>query len=234
MNKKNNNSPLLSMGEWLLWGGSVTIILAAFLLFDRGNVLTLIASLIGATSLIFQAKGNPIGPSLMIVFSLLYGIISFSFAYYGEMITYLGMTLPMSLFCLIGWLRHPFQGRKTEVEVNRSLKKGEKTLMWGLTAAITFAFYFLLKALGNANLPISTLSVATSFLAAYLTLKRHAAYALAYACNDIVLIVMWVMAARSDRSYAAVAVCFALFLVNDVYGFISWHRMQARQEKAGR
>ena len=94
-----------SMGELMLWGGSVGLILASFLVFDRVNFMTLAASLIGATSLIFNAKGNPIGQALMIIFSLLYGMISYTFAYYGEMITYLGMTAPMALFALITWLR---------------------------------------------------------------------------------------------------------------------------------
>lgn len=48
--------------------------------------------------LIFNAKGNPAGQLLTVIFSLLYGSISFTFAYYGEMITYLGMTMPMASF----------------------------------------------------------------------------------------------------------------------------------------
>lgn len=76
------------------------------------------ASLVGVTSLIFNAKGNPFGQFLMVVFSLLYGIISFTFAYYGEMITYLGMTMPMAIFALISWLKNPYNGNKSEVKVN--------------------------------------------------------------------------------------------------------------------
>ena len=70
--------------EIILWSVSVFFIVFSFCIFDRESYLTLIASLIGVTSLIFNAKGNPIGQALMIVFSLLYGIISYSFAYYGE------------------------------------------------------------------------------------------------------------------------------------------------------
>ena len=82
-------------GEISLWCISVTLIVVSFLLFDRENYLTLVASFIGVTSLIFNAKGNPFGQFLMVIFSILYGVISFAFAYYGEMITYLGMTAPM-------------------------------------------------------------------------------------------------------------------------------------------
>ena len=34
----------------------------------------------------------------MIVFSILYGVISFRFRYWGEVLTYLGMTLPVSVW----------------------------------------------------------------------------------------------------------------------------------------
>ena len=90
-----------SRTEIVLWCCSVALIVLSFCIFDRESYLTLAASLIGVTSLIFNAKGNPFGQFLMVVFSLLYGIISFSFSYYGEMITYIGMTMPMAVFALI-------------------------------------------------------------------------------------------------------------------------------------
>ena len=108
-----------SKGELALWGSSAGLILLSFFLFDRVNFMTLAASLIGTTSLIFNAKGNPFGQALMILFSLLYGVISYTFSYFGEMITYLGMTGPMALFALISWLRNPYQGNRAEVAVNR-------------------------------------------------------------------------------------------------------------------
>lgn len=216
-------------GEILLWCISVTLIVVAFLLFDKENYLTLIASFIGVTSLIFNAKGNPFGQFLMVIFSILYGVISFVVAYYGEMITYLGMTAPMAVFALVSWLRNPYNGNKAEVKVNR-LKAKEIIFMMILTAAITLVFYYILAAFHTANLIPSTISVTTSFLAVYLTFRRSAFYAIGYAANDIVLIILWVLAASSDISYLSVVICFVVFLVNDIYGFINWSGMQKRQE----
>ncbi len=215
--------------EILLWCISVMLILVSFIIFDGESILTLIASLIGVTSLIFNAKGNPFGQFLIVVFSLLYGIISFTFSYYGEMITYLGMTAPMAVFALISWIKNPYNGNKAEVKVNR-LKKKEIVFMFLLTAVITFIFYFILAAFNTANLIPSTISVATSFLAVYLTFRRSAFYAAAYAANDVVLIILWIMATLSNITYLSVAICFIIFLINDVYGFISWSKMQKRQE----
>ena len=218
--------------ELTLWISSVSLITISFFAFDRTNYLTLIASLVGVTSLIFNAKGNPFGQILMIVFSLLYGIISFSFAYYGEMITYLGMTMPMAVFSLISWLRNPYKGNKSEVEVN-SIRKVEQVFMWLATIAVSVIFYFILKYFNTANLLPSTISVTTSFLAAYLTFRRSPYFALAYAANDIVLIILWVMASISNIHYISVVVCFVAFLFNDIYGFVSWQNMKKRQSKNG-
>ena len=133
-----------SKSEIALWCSSVVLIVLSYYIFDRENHLTLVASLVGVTSLIFNAKGNPFGQFLMVIFSLLYGIISFTFAYYGEMITYLGMTMPMAIFALISWLRNPYNGNKAEVKVN-TISKIEIVLMWLLTVVITVMFYFILK-----------------------------------------------------------------------------------------
>ena len=214
--------------EKRLWMVSILAILLSYALFDRGNPLTLTASLIGATSLIFNAVGNPVGQFLMVVFSLLYGVISWSFAYYGEMLTYLGMTGPMALVALISWLRHPFQGNAAQVRVDR-IRPWEWPLLILLTAAVTAVFYFILAWFHTANLALSTLSVSTSFAAVYLTARRSPWYALAYAANDVVLIFLWALASMVNRSYLSVMVCFVMFLANDLYGFFSWRKMARRQ-----
>ena len=218
-----------SKTEIVLWTVSVTAIILSNCFFDSDNLLSLIASLVGVTSLIFNAKGNPIGQVLMIVFSLMYGVISYSVAYYGEMITYLGMTMPMSVLALVSWLKHPFKGKKAEVEVNTVGIKEQK-FMWLLAAAVTLIFYFILKYFNTANLVASTLSVTTSFVAVYLTFRRSPYYAIAYAANDVVLVVLWILASFVNVRYVSVAVCFTAFLANDIYGYISWKRMKLRQD----
>ena len=211
------------------WNSSVLIIVATFIIFEEKDYLTLIASLIGATFLILNAKGNPLGQFLTIVFSLLYGIISYRFDYYGEMITYLCMSMPIATIALISWLKNPYKGNKSEVVVNNISKK-ETVFMTILATIVTIIFYYILKYFNTANLIPSTLSITTSFLASYLTFRRSPYYALFYAANDIVLIVLWVLASITDISYLSVVICFIVFLVNDLYGFINWKRMEKRQK----
>ena len=219
-----------SRGEIILWFAEVLLIVTFFCIFDRKEFLNLISSLIGITALIFCAKGNPIGQALVIVFSALYGIISFGFAYYGEMLTYLGMTAPMALISLISWVRHPNGENRAEVKI-RSLNKLDIIIMIPATIAVTVIFYFILRAFGTANLLTSTVSVTTSFAAAYLAFKRSPYYAVAYILNDIVLIALWSMAAIKNISYFSVIACFSAFLINDVYTFVNWKKMQKKQKQ---
>lgn len=147
------------------------------------------------------------------------------------MITYLAMTAPMAFVALVSWLRHPYNGNRSEVAVSK-IGGREVVFMTALTVVVTAVFYFILKALNTASLTVSTVSVTTSFLAVYLTAKRSPFYALAYACNDIVLIVLWVIATFKDISNISVVLCFVMFFANDIYGFINWNRMKHRQNTA--
>lgn len=217
-----------SVGEVILWSVSSLLVIISFLLFDRENYLILSASLTGVTYLILNSKGNPAGQVLVIIFSLMYGIISYNFSYFGEMITYLGMTTPMAVLALISWLKNPYNGNRAQVKIG-GIGKNEAVCMMIMAAIVTVLFYFVLKAFNTANIVPSTLSVTTSFIAVYLTFRRDPFYAIAYAANDITLIILWTMASVSDSRYISVVVCFAVFFVNDIYSFFRWQELKKHQ-----
>ncbi len=220
----------LKRHEWLIWGISMLVVTVSILLSPNVRFSTLAASLVGVTALIFVARGDVWGQILSVVFALLYALTSFEFRYYGEMITYLGMTAPSAIASTISWLRHPYKKGVNEVKIHK-LTAGQKWLMAGLTIAVTVGFYFILRALDTPNLLISTISITTSFMASYLVFFRNSYYALAYALNDIVLIIMWILAAIESLSFLPMIFCFVMFLLNDLYGFISWKLREKKQQE---
>lgn len=232
MNKRKRHSfgKRFTKAEIALWAGSVGLIAVCFLAFDRKSLLLPVASWVGVTSLLLNAKGKPLGQALMLLFCVLYGVISYQCAYYGEMLTYLGMSAPMAACSLFSWLKHPCAGNRSEVQVNR-LCRWEWMALPLLTVGVTGLFYPLLAFFHTANLLPSTISVATSFLAAYLTFRRSAFFAAAYAANDGILILLWSLVSGSDPSYQSVVVCFSIFLVHDLYGLGCWLAMRRRQER---
>ena len=211
--------------SWILWIASLLIVVLSNLLTADFDLLTLFAALTGVTSLIFAAKGNVWAQILMIVFSILYGIISYRFRYFGEMITYLGMTLPMAVWSTITWLQHSSGGNDDAVEI-QILHHTQALWLTLSCGAVTFVFYLILRALDTPNIVFSTISIVTSFLAAALTMLRSSYYALGYAANDVVLIVLWTLASLKDPAYFPVVVNFTIFFFNDMYGFISWKRRE--------
>lgn len=62
-------------------------------------------------------------------------------------------------------------------------------------------------------------------------LKHYEGYiaALGYASNDIVLIILWILASIKDPGYIPVVVNFLIFFLNDMYGFICWKKRETAQ-----
>ena len=224
----NNPIKELTKKEWIIWLGSICIVCISNLLTTDFDLLTLVAALVGVTSLIFAAKGNVWAQILMVIFSILYGIISYRFHYWGEMITYLGMTLPMAVWSTVTWLKNPSKENGSEVAI-QTLARRHLAALAASTVAVAAVFYYILKLLDTPNLFFSTVSIITSFLAAALTMLRSSYYAVGYAANDVVLIVLWIMASMENPAYIPVAVNFAIFLLNDLYGFISWKKREVLQ-----
>lgn len=214
--------------EWGLWIVSVITVIISNICAGGKDLVTLSATVIGVTALIFIAKGDVWGQILTVIFSILYSVTSLTFRYYGEMITYLGMTMPIAAMSVITWLRHPYSEEKNEVKIH-ALTKRQTIVMIISAAAVTAIFHFILKALDTANLAVSTVSITTSFLASYLMLYRNSYYAVAYAANDVVLIILWVLASIENFAYFPMTICFAMFFVNDMYGFISWKKREKKQ-----
>lgn len=218
----------LTRFEWGLWLSSLAVVTGSFLLAPNTDYLNLVTSLIGVTGLIFLAKGMMLGQIVTIIFSLLYTVVAYFYRYYGEVITYACMTLPMAVVAFVQWSRNPYKD-SGEVAVAK-VRASQVVVMVLLSVIVTALFYHILRALETPNLLVSTLSITTSFIAVYLTALRSPFYALAYAFNDVVLVALWVLATMEDSAYAPMIACFAMFLANDIYGYVNWKRMQKRQE----
>lgn len=218
----------LTKFEKIIWLTSLLVIVVSSALFRGVDWLSVVTSVVGATALIFVGKGDPIGQLITIIFALFYGVVSLKFKYYGEMITYLGMTAPSALWALITWLRNPFSERQVKVA---AMNKRKWIILVISAVVTTIVMAVLLSFFNTSNLVVSVVSVTTSFLASMLTIMRSPYYAIFYALNDIVLIILWVLATIVDIGYLPMIICFIIFLVNDIYGFVNWRKMKRNQSK---
>ncbi len=214
--------------EWVIWLFSIISVVVAGIAVGESDILAILSSAVGAASLVFIAKGDIFGQFLVIAGAILYAAVSYKLAYYGEMIISAVMVLPISVMSVITWARHRYKEEVREIEIGY-IKKPELLFILAGAAVVTFVFYFILEYFNTSRLIISTVSVATSFSAACLLVKRSPYYAFAYILNDVVLIIMWSLAAADDIAYLSMAVCFGVYFINDLYGLINWRRIRARQ-----
>lgn len=210
---------------------SSLIISICFLLGSDKNILALIVSLLGITTVICGAKGLVISPFINIIYNIIYIILCFSQKFYGEVLIYIFIMTPINIFTIISWLKNRSNENKDIVKVNK-IEKKEYIILGIVSTLITFAFYFLLKSLNTSSLIISTLSLTDSFIASYLLFRRSSNYALVYIVNDIILIILWVTTIPSEGlKYLSIIVSFIIFLINDVYGLIMWKKREKKQNK---
>lgn len=189
--------------------------------------ISAVAGLLGLSCVIFAAKGKIISIFLtwgMIVF---YSILSYKNKYYGEVFINLCMMFPMTIISLVAWLKN--LGKDYVVKVN-SITEKEIIIVGAVAVAAFVAFYFILRALNTSRLVFSTISIVTSVLATYFQSRRSKYGFLAFLINDAVLCVLWLSATLEDIKNVAMATAVSMFILCDIYGFISWSVMQKRQK----
>lgn len=209
---------------------SLSAITICFLFNEDKNVLSLVTSLLGVIVVLTGAKGLIVSPFINIFYNILYIIISISQRYYGEVLIYVFLMMPLHITTLISWLKNKSNKDSNVVSVNK-LNRKEYMVLGLVTVLVTFMFYYILKLLDTNELMISTISLTASLVASYLMLRRSSNYAIAFVINDIILITLWGIACVNDIALLPMVLTFMVFFVNDIYGFISWKKREKDQYK---
>ena len=218
----------LNKKDWILYIISLVIVVVSNLFAETIDVFNFFSTIVGVTALIFIAKGNVWGQIFSLIFAILYAITSYKSRYFGEVFICVLMTIPLSIFSIVVWLKNPYQRGKNVVKIHKLTVK-EIIFTAFFAVFVTVVFYFILRAFNTPNLIVSTVSICTSFLASYLMLRRNSFYAIAYTLNDIVLIILWTLASVGDTSNIPVLACFSMFLFNDLYAFFRWKAREKEQ-----
>ena len=229
MKKLGNPFKGMKLHEYLLLSISIISIIVSFILIDQKDYLTLFTAIVGMFMAVFIARANFWGQIFSVFNVGLYAATAYLSRYYGELIIAICLYFPLTLGAIISWFRHPYK-ESNQIQI---VKLGYKNVLIDLliTAIMTTVSFFIMQALDTPNLPVSTLSVAISTAAGYLIIKRSPYYALIYAINDLVLIVLWGMASIDAHQYLPLTISFVGFFASDTYGFVNWLRIRSKQKR---
>lgn len=213
--------------EKILLFTSIILITLVSIIF-RSEILTTICSIIGIITALLLAKGKNLGQIVGLLSVILYSIVSFKSRYYGEVIIYLCVMLPMYIIGIISWLKH--QNKETNsVEVN-NIKIKEWTIVSVVSIIFFIGIYFLLKAFNTSQLFISSLSVIDSLFAIYLSVRRSKYSFHFYVVNDLILIALWGIPVISGTQILLPMVFNPIInLINDIYGIYNWKKLEKIQ-----
>ena len=123
---------LKSLKDWtklekILLFGSVILVSLVGIIF-KSDLLTTLCSIVGIIPALLLAKGKNLGQIFGLLIVALYSIVSFRNGYYGEVIIYLCIMLPMYIVGIISWIRHQNKDTNT-VEVNKIKMEVETPLI---------------------------------------------------------------------------------------------------------
>ena len=136
--------------------GIITLTITSIIFHSQWYII--LNTILGLLCVFTQAKGKIITQVIGIVWFCVYACIAYSQRYYGEVIVYIGIMLPMYVYGVIHWLKNRDHKEENTVLVRNNLSKKEWIISSLCFLLVSVLIYFILKVLNTSQLLISTLS----------------------------------------------------------------------------
>ena len=187
------------------------------------ELLSIIVAFLGFFSALNQAKGFVLGQVTGVVMAVLYSIMSYNNQYYGEVIVYLLVILPLYISGIYTWLKN--KDKKSSKVKQNTIKKKEWTTLAVVNVVAFVGLYFLLRHFNTSNLLVSTLSMNINLTATYLLVRRCNYTFVFYLINSVILLVLWGIPVLNGNMLQFPMVFDGILLfINNIYGLYSWSR----------
>lgn len=212
---------------WLILFSSLAFV--SFYATD-GTILGLVASLTGMITVVLVAKGRISNYYFGIVNVALYGFIAFQSQYYGEVMLNWIYYLPLQFIGLYIWTKNQNREGIDEVNVARLSKK--RRAIWATLSVFGIIGYGLFLKWLNGNLPFfDSASTTLSVIAQYLMIRRVKEQWIVWIVIDVISIYMWADIYLSTGDSLAILVMWTAYLVNALYGWYNWEKLEAEQDR---
>ena len=210
---------------WLLLFSIVNVFL--YLKWDSG-LIGLISAMSGMLCVVLVAKGKISNFVFGIVNTATYAYISYGYGLYGESMLNALFYLPTQFIGLWMWQRHRSVNkvRDEDIEIKRLSVKG-----WAMVIASVvvgaYAYMHVLMALDAQQVRIDSVAVVMSVVAQILLTLRYAEQWVLWILVNLLSIVLWVVTlSQSGGSDYTMPVMWTAFLINSIYGWINWLKLQ--------
>lgn len=207
-------------GIWLgfFWGAG-----------DWNTVLSVVTCLTGLWCVILVAKGRIFNYYLGIVNVIGYAWIAYQYQLYGEVMLNAIYFLPMQFVGLYIWTKNKNFLIKDAVKIK--FMTNYQRFMWLLlSVTATLGYGIVLHYMKDPVPYLDSTSTVLSIIAMILMAWRYMEQWILWIVVDIVSIAMWyIVIGENGARDIAMLVMWSAYLVNAIYGSISWIKMYQKQ-----
>ena len=198
-------------------------------IYSKSSFFTIFAALSGIITALLLSKGKIIGQMSGIISCTLYLIISFKNSYYGEVLIYLLLKIPMYIMGTLSWLKH--KDRKTNTVSINDISKKEWLIVLLTSLLIFIIMYYLLRVFNTSELLISTISVVIGLIATYLLFRRSKYGFIFYVLGDVIMMMLWgAPILKGNLTLLPMLINPIINMINDSYGIYNWRRLEKIQK----
>lgn len=197
------------------------------------SLIGLISSISGMLCVVLVAKGKISNYYFGIVQTATYAYISYTYGLYGEVMLNGLFYLPVQFIGIYLWSKHKTaHGVKGEDVAVKSLTKTGWVYTMISVMVFTVIYGFFLKYLGGNNIWTDSATTVLSVIAQILMLKRFTEQWILWIAVNVLSIILWISALVSQGGNDfAMLVMWSAFLVNSVYGYFNWRKLQMKQRE---
>jgi nicotinamide mononucleotide transporter len=208
--------------ELVLLASTLILIIGSGILY-KSSWITIIASLSGTLYALYQARGKVLAQFIGIIEVILYSYLSYTNKYYGEVLLYVLLVLPLNITGIFSWIKN--KSDITKKVIQSELKRREWLILGIGSVVLFFIIYLLLRYFNTSELLVSTFSLVIYLIATYLVVRRSKYGFLFYILSDIILIILWsIPIFKGDLLLIPILFEPLILLFNDTYGWISWSK----------
>ncbi len=217
--------------KWeVAWLITACAIIVALSIYWQDTWMGILSATTGAACVICTGKGKLSAYVFGLVNSVLYAIISYQAALYGETMLNALYYVPMQFVGFYTWSRH--MNTETNEVIKKNMKWTGRLMMTAFILAGTIGYGLLLRAMGDAMPFVDAFTTVTSVAAMLISVKMFAEQWWIWVGVDIVSVYMWFQSFLQGQEYIATLIMWLVYLVNAVIMLVKWEREAKRNERA--
>jgi nicotinamide mononucleotide transporter len=217
--------------KWeVVWLITACAIIVALSIYWQDTWMGILSATTGAACVICTGKGKLSAYVFGLVNSVLYAIISYQAALYGETMLNALYYVPMQFVGFYTWSRH--MNTETNEVIKKNMKWTGRLMMTAFILAGTIGYGLLLRAMGDAMPFVDAFTTVTSVAAMLISVKMFAEQWWIWVVVDIVSVYMWFQSFLQGQEYIATLIMWLVYLVNAVIMLVKWEREAKRNERA--